>query len=94
MSASSHKQRKQTQHGNPRRLEIKLGALLGPLAWDIVSQEESRYRTEVGLAPLLDARNMKGHLTVPFFFRTLAARPQSQESFTVRCSQAEVCFAT
>ena len=26
----------------------KLGALLGPLAWDKVSQEESRYRTEVG----------------------------------------------
>lgn len=25
----------------------KLGALLGPLAWDHVSQEESRYRTEV-----------------------------------------------
>ena len=32
---------------NPIRYQ-KLGALLGPLAWDNVSQEESRNRTEVG----------------------------------------------
>lgn len=62
------KQRKQPDHSNQNRIEIKPGALLGPLAWDPVSQEESRYRTEVGLAPLLDARNVKGHLAVPFFF--------------------------
>ena len=34
---------------NANRIEIKPGALLGPLAWDNVSQEESRSRTEVGL---------------------------------------------
>ena len=34
---------------NSNRIEIKPGALLGPLAWDNVSQEESRRRTEVGL---------------------------------------------
>ena len=56
----------------------KLGALLGPLAWDDLSREESRNRTDVANSTPRCQKCEKGTLEVPFFS---AAAPgnQSQE---------------
>lgn len=58
----------------------KLGALLGPLAWDKVSQEESRYRTEVGKPHSSMPEMLKGTYWCPFFAPKMAGSAETGAS--------------
>ena len=64
----------------------KLGALLGPLAWDKVSQEESRYRTEVGKPHSSMPEMLKGTYWCPFFAPVMAQRQDRRITKNKRCN--------